>query len=252
MADFFAPQSPIFISHAWSDGTAKFISHMKAAIEEQTLFNVWVDLLGIDQVIALDFPCCPSFCSEFCVQNFDDVVRRFREALCAASVIIVCLTPTYLTRPNCLRELRWALDFAASGKKRVILLPLHPAVTFGGVSKMTQPGSKRGLVFSSKDKSVKRITAAAVELLSHVNFRSQMTLPPCHELQVRARPAQCPSFGHAVVDEKCLRRHGRAISSKTTGSLRGRWMEGEVGGGRSICRGQAALSTAWLPVFWAT
>ncbi len=50
MADFFAPQSPIFISHAWGDGTAKFVGHMKQAIEDQTLLNVWVDMLGIDQV----------------------------------------------------------------------------------------------------------------------------------------------------------------------------------------------------------
>jgi hypothetical protein len=166
---------------------------MKAAIEEQTLFDVWVDMLGIDQVMPLVFLCCPSFCSEFCVQNFDDVVRRFRKALCAASVIIVCLTPTYLTRPNCLRELRWALDFAASGQKRVILLPLHPAVTYGGVLKMIQPDNKRGLVFSSKDKSVKKLTAAALELLSHVKFKSQMTMPPCHDLQVRARSTRCVS-----------------------------------------------------------
>ena len=185
------------------------------------------------------------------MQNVDDVVRRFRDALCAASVIIVCLTPTYLTRPNCLRELRWALDFAASGKKRVVLLPLHPAVTYGGVLKMMQPGNKRGLVFSSKDKSVKRITAAALELLSHVKFKSQMTLPPWHELQVCARWARCASVVYAV-DEKCVHRHGRATSSKTTGSWRGRWMEGEVFVGRFICKGRAALSTAWLPVSWAT
>jgi hypothetical protein len=51
MAEFFAPQSFIFISHAWGDGTAKFVSHLKEAIEEQTLLNVWVDLLGIDQVL---------------------------------------------------------------------------------------------------------------------------------------------------------------------------------------------------------
>jgi hypothetical protein len=86
----------------------------------------------------------------------------------------------------------------------VLLLPLHPAVMFDGVSKMMQPDSKRGLVFSSKDKSVKKISAAGLELLSHVKFKSQMTLPPCHELQVRARPAQCPSDVHAVVDEKCF------------------------------------------------
>ena len=53
MADFFAPQSPIFISHAWGDGTGKFLSHLKEAIEDQMLVNVWVDMLGIDQVILL-------------------------------------------------------------------------------------------------------------------------------------------------------------------------------------------------------
>jgi hypothetical protein len=50
MADFFEARSPIFISHAWGDGTAKFVSHLKMEIEEQTLFNVWVDMLGINQV----------------------------------------------------------------------------------------------------------------------------------------------------------------------------------------------------------
>jgi hypothetical protein len=31
-----------------------------------------------------------------------------------------------------------------------------------------------------------RIKGAALELLSHVKFKSQMTTLPCHELQVRA------------------------------------------------------------------
>jgi len=191
MGDFFAPQSSIFISHAWGDGTSKFVSHLKEAIEEHTLLNVWVDMLGINQVMTAVLCVVRSRCLcvsvfDMQVQNVDDVVRRFREALCAASVIIVCLTPTYITRPNCLRELRWALDFAASGKKRVILLPLHPAVMYDGVLKMMQPGNLLGLVFSSKDKSAMRMKAAALELLSHVKFKSQMTLLPCHELQVRA------------------------------------------------------------------
>jgi hypothetical protein len=142
------------------------------------------------------------------VQNVDDVVRRFREALCAASVIIVCLTPTYITRPNCLRELRWALDFAASGKKRVILLPLHPAVMYDGVLKMMQPGNLHGLVFSSKDKSVMRMKAAALELLSHVKFKSQMMLLPCHELQVRAEGGVLI----AIVDQQSMCRRGKATN----------------------------------------
>jgi hypothetical protein len=51
MGDFFASQSSIFISHAWGDGTSKFVSHLKEAIEEHTLLNVWVDMLGINQVM---------------------------------------------------------------------------------------------------------------------------------------------------------------------------------------------------------
>ncbi len=53
MSDFFMPQSAIFISHAWGDGSATFVGHLKEALEEQTLLNVWVDLLGIDQVTPL-------------------------------------------------------------------------------------------------------------------------------------------------------------------------------------------------------
>ena len=53
MIDFFAPQSPIFISHAWGDGTGMFVRHLKEAIEEQTLLNVWTDSLGINQVSAV-------------------------------------------------------------------------------------------------------------------------------------------------------------------------------------------------------
>ena len=48
--DFFAPACPIFISHAWSDGTGEFVGRLKAAIEEQTLVSAWVDMQGIDQV----------------------------------------------------------------------------------------------------------------------------------------------------------------------------------------------------------
>ena len=67
MGDFFSPQSPIFISHAWGDGTSKFVSHLKEAIEEHTLLNVWVDRLGINQVMAavLRVACLPLFVYPF-------------------------------------------------------------------------------------------------------------------------------------------------------------------------------------------
>jgi hypothetical protein len=107
------------------------------------------------------------------------------------------LAPTYLTRPNCLRELRWALDFARSGKKRVVLLPLHPAVTHEGLSRSVH----HGLLFSSKETSTMRVKPAAVELLSHVKFKTQngMTQLQCHELQKPARAKR----GVCVVRFRC-------------------------------------------------
>ena len=74
MADFFAPQSPIFISHAWGDGTAKFVGHLKEAIEDQTLVNVWVDMLGIDQVV-------PLVCCAVCVRRLTLLLRTVSVAL---------------------------------------------------------------------------------------------------------------------------------------------------------------------------
>ena len=139
------------------------------------------------------------------IQSIDDVVQRFRAALCAANVIIICLTPVYLTRPNCLRELRWSLDFAARGMKRVVLLPLHPAVTFNGVSRMTQLDAFRGLVFSAREKNAMNISCAALELLTHVKFKSQMTQLPCHELQVMSVLCTIYSRAHSHFDFSCLR-----------------------------------------------
>ena len=215
MNDFFAPACPIFISHTWSDGTGEFVGRLKAAIEEQTLVSVWVDMQGIDQVkrviplrirglFLLSSPYLVTFC-----QFVDDVVQRFRSAICAANVIIICLTPSYLTRPNCLRELRWSLDFASRGMKRVVLLPLHPAVTFSGVTRMTQSDALRGLVYSSREKSAMNISCAALDLLTHVKFKSQMTQLPCHELQVpRESPASFCSLVCQFTDLRC--RPGRA------------------------------------------
>jgi len=161
-----SPACPIFISHAWGDGTTEFVRRLKHRLEDETLSSVWTDTEGIDQ-------------------SLDDIIARFRSALCAANVIVVCLTPHYLTRPNCLRELRWALDFAERGLKRVVLLPLHPAVTFEHMSKVTGGGDAQGLVFCGK--GVQRLSKTALDILMGNVFSSQMTMVndiPSHQLQV--------------------------------------------------------------------
>ena len=159
----FKPRSSIFVSHSWGDGTGEFIARLKAHLEQQTLANVWVDMDGLNQ-------------------QQEKLIPSFREALCQARVVVVVLTPSYLTRPNCLRELRWALDFERAGHISVVLMSLHPAVTFEGRLQLVQDGPLRGLVFSSKEKKVKQLCPEAIALVKRLNDVHMNTLP-WHELQ---------------------------------------------------------------------
>jgi hypothetical protein len=161
--ELFQPHSSIFVSHAWGDGTGVFIQRLKTHFEHQTLTSVWVDQDGLNQQV-------------------ETLIPSFRAALCQARIVLVALTPTYLTRPNCLRELRWALDFERAGHLKVLLLALHPAVTFDGRLQLVQNGPLRGLVFSSKEKKVKRLCPEALALVERLND-VHMNMLPWHELQ---------------------------------------------------------------------
>ena len=139
---------PVFISHAWNDGTSLFVKRLKHYIERQALVSVWCDYQQLDQR-----------------QGALEV--KFREGLCSASVILVCLTPRYLTRPNCLRELQWALDFAYKGEKDVRILPLHPALTFPAVQSILQHGCVC-VAAANGSHTVHRLSAKALELLTKI------------------------------------------------------------------------------------
>jgi hypothetical protein len=161
--EMFQPRSSIFVSHAWGDGTGVFIQRLKIHMEHQTLTSLWVDQEGLNQ-------------------QLETLIPSFRAALCQARVVIVALTPSYLTRPNCLRELRWALDFERAGHLKVLLLALHPAVTFDGRLQLVQDGPLKGLVFSSKEKKVKRLCPEAISLVQRLND-VHLNMLPWHELQ---------------------------------------------------------------------
>ena len=92
---------------------------------------------------------------------------KFREGLCKASVILVCLTPRYLTRPNCLRELQWALDLANKGEKDVRILPLHPALTFPAIQSILRHGCVC-VAATNGAHAVHRLSAKALELLAKI------------------------------------------------------------------------------------
>ncbi len=163
IVSMFKPRSGIFVSHAWNDGTGEFIKRLKVHLEQQTLASVWVDQDGLNQ-------------------QQEKVIPSFREALCQARIVFIVLTPSYLTRPNCLRELRWALDFERAGHISVVVLSLHPAVTFEGRMQLVHNGPLQGLVFSSKDNKIKRLCPEAIVLLKRINDVHMNTLP-WHELQ---------------------------------------------------------------------
>jgi hypothetical protein len=63
----------------------------------------------------------------------DAFIDEMKRGMANASAFIVCLSPLYLTRPNCLRELMWAMDMCAADKsKKLCVLPMHPCVSFAG------------------------------------------------------------------------------------------------------------------------
>ena len=186
----FAVCCPVFISHAWSDGTFFFVKRLKHYIEMQALVSVWCDFLQLDQ-------------------KQGEVEVQFRDGLCKASVILVCLTPRYLTRPNCLRELKWALDFAYRAEKDVRILPLHPALTFPGISSITQHGCVC-VANANGTHKVHKLSKQALELV--VKIKQNMCLN-WSELQPWASDALGDSWR-----EELLAPDGKVRASMVTGS----------------------------------
>jgi hypothetical protein len=179
----FRPRSSIIVSRAWGDGTAEFTKRLKTHLEKQTLASVWVYEDGLNLLQ-------------------DSIPQSICKALCQARIVFILLTPTYLTRPNCLRELHWALDFERAGHMRVVLLSLHPAVTFEGRLQLVRDGPLRGLVFSSKEKKVKRLCPEAIALVKRLND-VHMNMLPWHELQAwRSDGAKSDWEEHRRYDDK--------------------------------------------------
>jgi hypothetical protein len=109
----------IFFSHVFEgDGTSHFTDMLKDHLERRFICSVWYDKNEMDHQ------------SEFFIE--------MQKGLKEASNVIICLTPLYLTRPNCLRELKWALELADYYKSakdplfKVLVLALHPSVTYAG------------------------------------------------------------------------------------------------------------------------
>jgi hypothetical protein len=163
LKDILPRKPPIFMSHTSSrhDGTHVFCQRLKDKLQKKLLCTVWFDENELDG-------------SGTSIQEMQVGMRN-------ASFFVICLTPLYLTRPNCLRELRWALDMcsAKDSTKKMIVLPLHPAVSFQGcedIIKANRDGRPAHVflpqpVMPSKLEHIKghKLSAEALELLSRLS-----------------------------------------------------------------------------------
>jgi GTPase SAR1 family protein len=109
------PRKPrVFMSHTFSgDGTGECCQRVKNKLQEQLLCTVWFDKAEMGWT--------------------DAFIDEMKRGMANASAFVMCLSPLYLTRPNCLRELMWAMDMCAADKtKKLCVLPMHPCVSFAG------------------------------------------------------------------------------------------------------------------------
>jgi hypothetical protein len=120
MRDIFPRQRrcAMFLSYASNDnentGTRYACETIRNGFQEAALCSVWMDRSDVSHSMPWKL--------------------LVREGLQAANVYIVCLTPLYLTRPHCLTELNDILSLLkmSPNRKRLFVLPLHPAMTRSG------------------------------------------------------------------------------------------------------------------------
>ena len=121
LREIFPRRPPIFMSHTYirgsnktsGDGTGEFCQRVKDRLQERLMCTVWFDRDEMGGLAA-----------------FTDLMK---EGVAHASAFVVCLSPLYLTRPNCLRELMWAMDICEKDHSKLLrIIPTHPSVSFAG------------------------------------------------------------------------------------------------------------------------
>jgi GTPase SAR1 family protein len=143
LKDIFPRKPRIFMSHAYAgDGTGECCQRIKDKLQEQLLCTVWFDKAEMGRT--------------------DSFIDQMKHGMANASVFIICLTPLYLTRPNCLRELMWAMSLCCADKcKKLVVLPMHPSVSFAGckaIIDLAAAGCAAQVILPADDRSQKKPT----------------------------------------------------------------------------------------------
>jgi len=146
------PRRPrIFMSHTYSgDGTGECCQRIKTALQERLLCTVWFDKAEMGWT--------------------DAFIDEMKRGMANASAFVMCLSPLYLTRPNCLRELMWAMDMCAADKtKKLCVLPMHPSVSFAGcraIVDLAAAGCAAQVILPVDDRS-NHVPTQLVQLRAH-------------------------------------------------------------------------------------
>jgi GTPase SAR1 family protein len=170
------PRKPrIFMSHTYSgDGTGECCQRIKDGLQEWLLCTVWFDKTEMG----------------WGTTAFIDEMKR---GMANASVFVICLSPLYLTRPNCLRELMWAMDMCAADKsKKLCVLPMHPSVSHAGckaILKLAAAGCAAQVILPVDDRCTEapslvrqlrghKLSDVAVELLQRLIGPENVNIVP--------------------------------------------------------------------------
>ena len=93
---------------------------------------------------------------------------KARNVLCGARVVIAALTPTFLTLPNCIRQLRWAMDLSEKGLLKLVVLPLHPACTLQCLADLLADGPNRGTVYCTRVAAAVKVSNEGMHLVKRL------------------------------------------------------------------------------------
>ena len=143
---------------------------------------------------------------------------KARNVLCGARVVIAALTPTFLTLPNCIRQLRWAMDLSEKGLLKLVVLPLHPACTLQCLADLLADGPNRGTVYCTRAAAAVKVSNEGMNLvkrLVHGGGSGSFDMLEC--LHLRAWMSDSGAFGRVEGDSGASGRvEGSSISLAET------------------------------------
>ena len=83
--------------------------------------------------------------------------KQMEQGVRNSQCVVVCLSYVYLTRPNCLQELCWAVQDHASEAKPLFVVSVDPQLTFDAIKRWDTSQNLEVSVLDHQDKEVKVI-----------------------------------------------------------------------------------------------